>query len=285
MKLVTFTHRRRTRTGAVAASGDIIDLHAIDDEIPADMLRLLDGGVAMLDRVRAAAASASSVLPIPDVTLEAPVPEPRSVLAIGLNYRDHAEESGQAIPKHPVVFAKVATCITGPDKPIHCPKVSGALDWEGELCVVIGKRARHVAAADALSYVAGYMIGNDVSVRDWQFHAPTWMMGKSFDTHGPTGPWLVTPDEVDASSLGIATYVNGEQKQRSNTNQLIFDVPQIIEYLSAAFTLRPGDVVFTGTPAGVGAAQKPPQFLKAGDRVRIEIAGLGVLENTVIDEP
>jgi 2-keto-4-pentenoate hydratase/2-oxohepta-3-ene-1,7-dioic acid hydratase in catechol pathway len=285
MRLVTFTQAGSTRTGALNAAGDVIDLHAADATIPTDMLTLLAGGDAMLDRARAAASKAGATIAASDVTLEAPIPNPRSVLAIGVNYRDHAQEAGHEMPQHPVVFAKVATCITGPGKPVHMPSVSKSVDWEGELCFVMGKAAHHVSAADALSYVAGYMIGNDVSVRDWQFHAPTWIMGKGFDTHGPIGPWLVTRDEVDPGSLDIATYVNGEEKQHSNTKHLIFGIPQIIEYLTTAFTLRPGDVVFTGTPAGVGVSRKPPQFLKAGDTVRIEISGLGTLENRVIDEP
>jgi 2-keto-4-pentenoate hydratase/2-oxohepta-3-ene-1,7-dioic acid hydratase in catechol pathway len=239
----------------------------------------------MLDRARAVVKSAGARLPLSAVTIEAPIARPGKALAIGLNYRDHAAEGGQEIPAKPVVFCKVTTCITGPGKPVHRPKVSERVDWEGELVFVIGRTARHVSRADALRYVAGYMIGNDVSVRDWQFHAPTWTMGKGFDTHGPTGPWIVTRDEVDAANLAIRTYVNRELKQQSTTDQLIFDVPALIEYLSTAFTLEPGDIVFTGTPAGVGQSRKPPEFLKAGDTVRVEIDGLGVLENPVIEEP
>jgi 2-keto-4-pentenoate hydratase/2-oxohepta-3-ene-1,7-dioic acid hydratase in catechol pathway len=248
------------------------------------MLELLAGGDEAMERARTAA-SGDATVPLSEVTLEAPIARPGKALAIGLNYRDHAEESGQEIPKHPIVFAKVTTCITGPGKPIHMPRVSPAVDWEGELCVVIGKNARYVAKGDAADYIAGYMNGNDVSVRDWQFHSPTWMTGKGFDTHGPIGPWLVTRDELDASNLDVRTFVNDELKQESNTNQLIFDVGDIIEYLSAACTLEPGDVIFTGTPAGVGVAHRPPQFLKAGDTVRVEIAGLGSLVNPVIAEP
>jgi 2-keto-4-pentenoate hydratase/2-oxohepta-3-ene-1,7-dioic acid hydratase in catechol pathway len=285
MKLVTYTRERRSSVGALLGDDAIVDLPSTDRSIPADMLELLRGGPAMMERARAAAAKAQECIALAGVTLEAPIARPGKVLAIGLNYRDHAEESGQAIPARPVVFAKVSTCITGPGKPVHRPKLSGGLDWEGELCFVIGAAGRHISAADAPAYVAGYMIGNDISVRDWQFHSPTWMMGKGFDTHGPIGPWLVTSDEVDPSALAIATYVNGDRVQASNTSQLIFDVGAIIEYLSAAFTLEPGDVVFTGTPAGIGASRKPPLFLKVGDVVRVEIDGLGVLENPVIDEP
>jgi 2-keto-4-pentenoate hydratase/2-oxohepta-3-ene-1,7-dioic acid hydratase in catechol pathway len=221
-----------------------------------------------------------------DVELQAPVPRPGQVLGIGLNYRDHAEESGQPIPQRPVVFSKAATCIVGPGAAIHIPRVSRAVDWEAELSFIIGKTARYVKAADAAQYVAGYTIGNDVSVRDWQFHSPTWMMGKSFDTHGPIGPYLVTAEELgDVANLDITLTVNGKEKQSSNTSQLIFGVGEIIEYLSAGMTLEPGDVVFTGTPAGVGASRRPPEFLKAGDTVRVEISGLGALENPVEAEP
>lgn len=281
MKLVTFTESGSTRVGAFTDAG-IVDLTAAG--LPATMIDLLslDDGVASAAK---AAEAAATVIPAADARLEAPVPNPRKVLAIGLNYRDHAEESGQPIPQRPVVFAKMPGCITGPGSPVYMPRVSRALDWEAELCFVIGKRARYVKAEDAAQYVAGYMCGNDISVRDWQFHSPTWMMGKSFDTHGPIGPWLVTPDEVDVEHLGVRLFVNGEQKQSSNTEQLIFGVGPIIEYLSAGFTLEPGDVVFTGTPAGVGGAMKPPTFLKVGDVVRVEIDGLGVLENTVAEEP
>jgi 2-keto-4-pentenoate hydratase/2-oxohepta-3-ene-1,7-dioic acid hydratase in catechol pathway len=284
MKLVTFTHNGSTRIGAMAGHDAIVDLNAADSSLPGTLLELLAAGDSAMDRARTAAAG-DTTIPLSEVTLEAPIARPGKALAIGLNYRDHAEESGQEIPKRPVVFAKVTTCITGPGKPVHVPRVSRAVDWEGELCIVIGKAARYVPKAEANDYIAGYMIGNDVSVRDWQFHSPTWMTGKGFDTHGPIGPWLVTGDEVDASNLGVKTFVNDELKQDSNTKQLIFDIGDIIEYLSAACTLEPGDVIFTGTPAGVGVATRPPTFLKAGDTVRVEIEGLGVLENPVIDEP
>jgi 2-keto-4-pentenoate hydratase/2-oxohepta-3-ene-1,7-dioic acid hydratase in catechol pathway len=283
MRLVTYTLDGQTRTGALASDDALVDLNRVDSAIPTDMLALLDGGDATLDRARAASKSTDTI-PLSRVTLEAPL-RPRKVLAIGLNYRDHAAEGGQQIPQKPVVFYKVNTCITGPGKPVEKPRASNSVDWEAELVFVIGKRGRHIAAADAFSHVAGYMCGNDISVRDWQFHSPTWMMGKSFDTHGPIGPWLVTPDEVDVGHLGVRLFVNGEQKQSSNTEQLIFGVGPIVEYLSAGFTLEPGDVVFTGTPAGVGGAMKPPTFLKVGDVVRVEIDGLEALENTIAEEP
>jgi 2-keto-4-pentenoate hydratase/2-oxohepta-3-ene-1,7-dioic acid hydratase in catechol pathway len=286
MKLVTFDRGGGALVpGAVMDDGALVDLHAADDSIPGDMIALLHGGAPMVERARRAAESASPRLAMADVTLLAPVPRPRKVLAIGLNYRDHAQETDAQIPERPVVFAKMPTCITGPGL-VQLPKVSSSLDWEGELCFVIGKGGRHIKADDAMSHVAGFCNGNDLSVRDWQFHSPTWMMGKGFDTHGPIGPWLVTPDEIgDIDNLDVKTWVNDELVQSSNTKNLIFGIPAIIEYLSAAFTLEPGDVVFTGTPAGVGVARKPPRFLKVGDVVRVEISGLGVLENTVVPEP
>ncbi len=203
-----------------------------------------------------------------------------------LDREDDAEEAKIALPERPIIFAKMSSCVVGTGAPIHRPRVSTKLDFEGELCVVIGKHARHVAAAEADGYVAGYMVGNDVSVRDWQFHSPTWIMGKSFDTHGPTGPWLVTRDEVpDPANLGLRTWVNGVLKQDASTSAMIFGVGALVEYVSTAFTLEPGDVIFTGTPAGVGSTRSPREWLKAGDVVRVEITGLGVLENPVADEP
>lgn len=299
MRLVTYSTNGESRTGAMLDDDNVLDLHrASGGALPTSMIRLLEMGAAALeqaadslDAAKSAAkagASASGLIvarSLPGVRLEAPILRPGKALAIGLNYRDHAEESGQALPKYPVVFSKVSTCITGPDMPVHKPRASNSVDWEAELVFVIGTKGRHIKAADAMDYVAGYMCGNDVSVRDWQFHNPTWMIGKGFDTHGPIGPWIVTKDAVDPSGLGIRCWVNGEQVQSSNTKNLIFGIPALIEYLSTAFTLEPGDIVFTGTPAGVGVSRKPPVFLKAGDVMRVEIDGLGVLENPVIDEP
>ncbi|HYD07877.1 MAG TPA: fumarylacetoacetate hydrolase family protein, partial [Reyranella sp.] len=220
-----------------------------------------------------------------ELRLAAPVPRPPKLIAIGLNYRDHAEESGQPIPDIPVVFNKQSTCVVGPRDDIHLPRVSPMLDYEGELGVVIGRRCRHVPREKARSVIAGYVVVNDVTVRDWQLRTPTWTVGKSFDTHGPMGPYLVTADEVDASDLAIRTFVNGQQRQSSRTSQLIFDCEALIEHLSTAFTLEPGDVISTGTPAGVGMAMKPMQLLTAGDVVVVEIDGIGRIENRVIAEP
>jgi 2-keto-4-pentenoate hydratase/2-oxohepta-3-ene-1,7-dioic acid hydratase in catechol pathway len=221
-----------------------------------------------------------------DVRLASPIPRPPKFLAIGLNYAAHVEESGMQRPEQPLFFNKQSTCVVGSGDDIHIPKASAMVDYEGELAFVIGKRCRHVPADRASEVIAGYTIVNDVSVRDWQLRTPTMTMGKSFDTHGPTGPWLVTPDEIgDPHRLRLQTWVNGDLRQDAKTDDLIFDCYQQVEHLSTAFTLEPGDLIATGTPAGVGMAMKPPAWLVAGDVVRIEIEGLGALENPVVAEP
>jgi 2-keto-4-pentenoate hydratase/2-oxohepta-3-ene-1,7-dioic acid hydratase in catechol pathway len=222
-----------------------------------------------------------------DVRLLVPV-LPRKFLAIGLNYADHIAESGMEAPEFPIFFNKQVTCVVGPDDDVHMPQVSSLLDYEGELAIVIGKRCRHVPVGEAHEVIVGYTITNDVSVRDWQLRTPTMTMGKSFDTHGPLGPWVVTADELgDPHDLGIRTFVNGEQRQDGNTREMVFNCFQQVAHLSEAFTLEPGDVIATGTPAGVGAVRQPfPEgLLKVGDVVRIEIDGIGALENRIVEEP
>jgi len=285
MKLATFSTEGRTRVGVVRQDC-VADLSSLAPALPTEMSALLAAGPAALAAAREAAERAQALLALAEVTLLAPVLHPGKVLAIGLNYADHIAESGLPRPEHPTVFNKQSTCITGPFAPIHLPRVSNALDYEGELAFVIGRRCRHVPKGRGREVIAGYCIMNDVSVRDIQLRTPTWTMGKSFDTHGPLGPWLVTPDEVpDPHALRLRTFVNGGLRQDSNTSQLVFDCGYLVEHLSSAFTLEPGDVITTGTPGGVGIAMKPPRFLEAGDRVRIEIDGLGAIENRVIDEP
>jgi len=222
-----------------------------------------------------------------DVRLLAPA-QPRKYLAIGLNYADHVAESGLQAPEVPFFFNKQVTCVVGPGADVHMPRVSKLLDYEGELAIVIARRCRHVSAEQAPEVIAGYTIANDVSVRDWQLRTPTMTIGKSFDTHGPLGPWIVTADELgDPHDLGIRTFVNGEQRQDGNTGEMVFNCFEQVSHLSEAFTLEPGDVIATGTPAGVGAARQPfPEgLLKVGDVVRIEIDGIGWLENAVVKEP
>jgi 2-keto-4-pentenoate hydratase/2-oxohepta-3-ene-1,7-dioic acid hydratase in catechol pathway len=285
MKLCTFAHEKNTRIGVVADAG-VVDLAAAAPELPREMSALLAAGPDALRRAASAAANARGRLPLASLTLCAPILRPPKFLAIGLNYADHVAEAGLETPKLPIVFNKQSTCVTGPRDPVHMPRVSQALDYEGELGLVIGRRCRHVPRARAHEAIAGYLIVNDVSVRDWQLRVPTWTMGKSFDTHGPIGPWITTADEVgDPHGLRLRTWVNDELRQDSNTKHLIFDCFALVEHLSTGFTLEPGDVVATGTPGGVGMAMKPPRLLKVGDRVRIEIEGLGELDNEIVAEP
>ena len=280
MKLATFTEAGRTRVGRV--DGDtLVDLTAAG--VAADMLSLLEGGDAAMQRARQASGPA---LALRAVTLCAPVLRPPKILAIGLNYKDHIEETGLETPKFPLFFNKQSTAAHGPYAPMHLPRVSDKLDYEGELGFVIGRRCRHVPRARAHEVIAGFVVCNDVSVRDWQMRAQTFTLGKSFDTHCPFGPYIVTADEVgDPHTLDLKTWVNGELRQNSNTSHLVFDCHEQIETLTAAFTLEPGDLILTGTPSGVGIGFNPKRFLAAGDVVRIEIAKLGYIENTVIVEP
>jgi len=221
------------------------------------------------------------------VRLEAPIPDPQKYLAIGMNYQDHAEEAARAgipVPKDQLWFNKQVTCVTGPYDPIYKPRVSDRMDYEAELGVVIGKRCRYVSAADAPGVVAGYFVANDVTARDWQARSPTFTLGKSFDSHGPTGPWITTADEVpDPHDLRMQLWVNGEPRQDQNTGRMIHDIWQQIHHLSQVMTLMPGDLIATGTCANVGIALG--KFLQPGDVVRVEIAGLGHIENTVALEP
>ena len=285
MKLITFTNRGSTRIGLLAGD-DVVDLQAAAPGVPSEMVAFLEAGEPALEAARAALEATGPRVSLADVHLESPILRPPKILAVGLNYADHVAESGLDTPKHPMIFNKQSTSAHPPYEPFHLPRASTALDYEGELAIVIGKRCRHVPRERAREVVAGYTICNDVSVRDWQLRVPTFTMGKSFDTHCPLGPALVTVDEIpDPHSLELRTWVNGELRQSSNTKNLIFDCFTLIEHLSTAFTLEPGDVISTGTPGGVGIAQKPPALLKAGDVVKIAIDGLGEIENSVIDEP
>jgi len=275
MRLARFEHDGTERTGAVLGD-EIADLGAVDP-----IVLLAQGPDAI-----AAAAAGAARLPLDAVRLRATIPRPPKFLAIGLNYADHIAEAGLETPAFPVFFNKQTTCVTGPGDPIHVPRVSDLVDYEGELGIVIGRRCRHVSAARAHEVVAGYTVVNDVTVRDWQFKAPTMTIGKSFDTHGPTGPWVVTADEIaDPQDLRLRTWVNDALLQDASTKEMIFDCAQQIETLSTAFTLEPGDLIATGTPAGVGIVRNPPVFLRPGDSVRIEIEGIGTLTNPVIAEP
>jgi 2-keto-4-pentenoate hydratase/2-oxohepta-3-ene-1,7-dioic acid hydratase in catechol pathway len=269
---------------AVVVGDEIVDLAAADPALGASWNELLGQGRDCLKRIGAIAESGEHRMPLAGVRLAPPV-QPRKFFAIGLNYADHVAESGLERPEHMTVFVKASSCVTGPFDPIERPAVSDFLDYEGELGFVIGRRCRHVRAQDAAEVIAGYLIVDDVSVRDWQIQTPQWSLAKSFDTHGPIGPWITTADELgDPHALGIRTYVNGELRQQSNTNQLIFDCFRQVEILSQACTLEPGDVIATGTPSGIAAAMEGRPWLKPGDRVRVEIDGLGAIENEVVQE-
>ena len=282
MKLATFTTADNPSPRIGVVQGDtVLDLATAG--VTSNMKELIKGGVDVAEL--SATSADAKTLPLADLELQAPVMNPGKVLAIGLNYGDHVEESGMNKPEHQMWFNKQHNCINGPYADINLPAVSDKVDYEAELCLVIGRRCKHVPRDRAHEVIAGYFCGNDVSVRDWQMRSPTFQIGKSFDTHGPVGPWLVTPDEVeDPHALDIKCVVNGEVKQQSNTKHLIFDCFDAIEHLTQAYVLDVGDILFMGTPGGVGVAMQPPSFMKAGDVVRVEIEKLGHIENTVIPE-
>jgi 2-keto-4-pentenoate hydratase/2-oxohepta-3-ene-1,7-dioic acid hydratase in catechol pathway len=273
VRFARFGHAGHAASGLVEGD-EIVDLGDVD------LVSLLGVDRARLD------VDSRARHPLAEVRLLAPVPSPRKLLAIGINYADHIAETGATVPEFPVFFNKQVTCVTGPADPIHVPRVSDMVDYEGELGIVIGRRCRHVPNERAHEVIGGFLVMDDVTVRDWQRRAPTWTLGKSFDTHGPTGPWVVTPDELgDPHDLRLRTWVSGELLQDASTKEMIFDCADQIATLSTAFTLEPGDLISTGTPAGVGFTRQPPRYLVPGDTVRIEIEGIGVIDNPVIAEP
>ena len=288
MKLATFVCDRGD-TGAgpragIVSGGGIIDIARAAPDLPSDMTGLIEAWPGVAPELHRIADTAPHVK-LADVRLLAPVPKPQKIMAIGLNYADHIEESGQQKPERQIWFSKLPNAVNGPFDDIQIPKASTAIDYEAELVAIVGKRCRHVSKSDAPAAIFGYACGNDVSVRDWQFHTQQWILGKSFDTHAPFGPWIVTADEVgDPHALGIRCFVNGEKRQDSNTGNLVFNVFDQVALLGQAMTLMPGDVIFTGTPGGVGFAAKPPRFLKAGDTVRVEIDRLGAIEARMVGE-
>lgn len=283
MRLLTFEHQGEQRIGARASNG-VVDLNKADPSIPAQMKDFLAGGEASLKAARSAVETAEHFLSESEIHICAPISNPDKVICIGLNYADHAAESGMPIPEEPVVFSKYASAIIGPGDTIIAPSVSQKVDYEVELVVIIGTSGRNIAKEDAMAHVAGYTVGHDVSARDYQLEKPAgqWMMGKTFDTFAPIGPDLVTPDEVsDPHDLGIRCILNGQTVQDSRTTQLIFNIDELIAYLSHVFTLTPGDLIFTGTPPGVGMARDPQIWLKGGDTVVCELDEIGRLENPV----
>lgn len=278
MKLCTYTANGQTRTGIVV--GDTV----IDTGVSGTMIDLIRDWDALKPQLEAKAAAGGGV-PLASVKLEAPVQRPGKIFAIGLNYADHIAESNMATPERQVWFTKAQTSVNGPYDPIEIAKGTMTADYEVELVAVIGKGGKHVSEADAASAIFGYCVGNDVTERMWQHAGQQWSLGKSFDTHAPMGPWIVTADEVgDPHALGLRCFVNGEKRQDSNTRHLVFNIWQQIEHLSTGMTLEPGDCLFTGTPGGVGAAMDPRQFLQPGDVVRCEVDGLGHIEGTMVAE-
>jgi ureidoglycolate lyase len=279
MKLATLSVQGGPPEIGVIEDARVIRIRPALPGLPSTMIDLIRAWDTVEADVRRVANQSAEVVPLEGVRLLPPIAQPGKILAMGLNYADHVAEANLETPKHQVWFCKQPNTVHPPYAPIQIPRASAAIDYEVELVFVIGKRGRHISRADAAGHIFGYCVGNDVTARDWQFRTAQWMLGKSFDTHGPFGPWITTADEVgDPHRLGIRSIVNGEVRQQSNTSELIFDIFDQIEYLSQAMTLEPGDIIYSGTPGGIGAAMKPPVFLKPGDRVRCEIDELGMIE-------
>ena len=283
MRFLTYLNKThpdgKPRPGVLVGEDQVGDLGALGF---ASLASVIEGGSAALTRV---AGASLALTPLSEVKLLAPVPRPNKLICVGLNYRDHAAETGAVIPEVPTIFNKFPTAIIGPGEPIVLPKVSTSPDYEAEFAFVIGRGGRHIAEADWRNHVFGYTIVNDVSARDYQRATTQWLMGKTFDTFAPMGPWIVSQEEIsDPHNLSVRMVINGETLQNGNTSQLIFNIPRLIAFLSSVFTLEPGDVVSTGTPAGVGAARKPPRWLLPGDDVAVQVEGIGELRNPVVAE-
>lgn len=284
MRLVTYMSPGEVALAGVLTGDQVISLQPLGF---ASVLSVIAGGAAARAAIDGYLKSlpVNAGKPLADVVLLAPVPRPPKFICVGLNYRDHAAESKMEIPSVPTIFSKFSNSVIGPDAPIILPKNSVKPDYEAEFAFVIGVGGRHIPADQWRDHVYGYMCVNDVSARDFQMATSQWLMGKTFDSFAPTGPWLTTADEIeDPHNLDIRMEINGEILQNSNTSNLIFNIPQLIEYLSSVFTLEPGDIVTTGTPAGVGFGHKPPRWLKAGDETVVTVQGLGSLRNPVVAE-
>jgi 2-keto-4-pentenoate hydratase/2-oxohepta-3-ene-1,7-dioic acid hydratase in catechol pathway len=279
MKLARFDHGKGPEIGIVADG--IIALSRAIPNVPNELISVISDWETWKPQFDIAAQRPVDFR-LDEVALLAPIPRPSKIFGIGLNYADHIAESGMERPKDQTWFSMPPTAANGPFDPIALPRVSDQLDYEAELVVVIGKSCRYADKSAAADAIFGYCVGNDVSVRDWQFRTTQFVLGKSFDTHAPHGPWIVTADEIDPLTLDIECQVNGEVRQKSNTKHMIFDPVSQVEHLSQAMTLEPGDLLFTGTPDGVGAVRKPPMWLKAGDSVRTTISGIGSIENHVL---
>ncbi len=282
MKLITFCHNNHIRLGLVI-NNQVIDT-ALHLKNPLTLLEFLQHGAPVFQKLQQLTYNCTADFNLNEVTILAPLTNPRKYLGVGLNYAEHIDETGFDTPKYPTIFNKQSSCIIGHKQAIQLPTTSNKLDYEGELAFVIGKRCRQVPVDKAHQVIAGFMVANDVSVRDWQMHSPTWTVGKSFDTHGPIGPWLVTADEIpNPHALSIKTWVDDELRQNSSTQHMIFNCYELIAYLSQRMTLEVGDIITTGTPSGVGVKMQPRGYLTAGQTVKIEIEAIGTLENYVIE--
>lgn len=280
MKLVRFSSKDGSRMGLVVGEG-IVDIGAHLPDAPIDSTALIAAWPSLADQI-GALTDRTPDHRFSDMHIEAPVGRPGKIFALGLNYADHCAEGGLPIPEHQLWFTKASSAVNGPYDPLELPAVSDQLDYEAELVVVIGRRARNVSVEAAKEVIFGYCVGNDVSVRDWQLLTPQWSLGKSFDKAAPFGPWITTADAVDPHNLGIRSFVNGEKRQDSNTRHFVFNAYDMVSYLSQAMTLEAGDLIFTGTPSGVGLHWPGgPALLKEGDVVRVEIDALGAIENRV----
>ena len=287
MKLMMFDRGNGATLGLVENHA-VVDLAAADPTLPKDLNGLMLGGTRALTAAKAAAAAqpASARLALDAVTALLPIQPAAKIICVGLNYALHAKEGGHPIPTYPSFFLRVYSSLLAADAPVVRPTLSAQLDYECELAIVIGKKGRHIAESQALEHVFGYTLFNDISVRDFQRKSSQWTAGKNFDATGPLGPWVVTADELPpgAAGLRIMTRVNGEIMQDSNTSDMIFSSARIIALLSEFMTLEPGDVIATGTPSGVAHARKPPTWLRAGDKVEVEVEKIGVLANPIVEE-
>lgn len=284
MRFVTFEVAGQARPGIISDVDTVLDLSSIGF---ASMVQFIEAGADARAKAETLAdqSPAQAKHRLQDVKLLAPIPKPRKLICVGLNYRDHAAETGTPIPKVPTIFNKFPTAVIGPGASIILPKISKAPDYEAEFAFVIGRGGRHIAAESWAEHVFGYTIVNDVTARDYQRATSQWLMGKTFDTFAPMGPWIVTADAIpDPHELDIQIEVSGETLQDSNTRELIFKIPDLIAFLSSVFTLEAGDIVSTGTPAGVGFVRKPPRYLRPGDEVAVKIPAIGELRNPVVAE-
>jgi acylpyruvate hydrolase len=284
MRLLTFARDGESRFG-IEVAGGVLDVHAADPKLPASLHAYLFDAQRLYAALAALAAAppAAYVVPASSVRYLPPIAAPQKIVCIGLNYRDHAAEVNLPLPTEVTAFAKYANSLIGQGADIVIPRESDKVDYEAELAFVIGKRGRHIPEGRAYEYIAGYTIVNDVSVRDYQMRTSQWMLGKVFDTHAPCGPVIVTTDEIpDPQTLAIGTSIDGQVLQDSNTSQLVFTVPRLVAELSSIMTLEPGDIVATGTPAGVGTSRTPKRWMRPGERVKVEIEKIGALENPVV---